>query len=254
MRARKVFPALGCAALLAGLAWAAPVPVPTPPEGMRPASSPEELVRFLHKLEQKGVDRAMLAYVGGPHRPLVLQCFAVVRALEGVEDALDAKFGKDPAYRRKFSYKRPRARTVEVQARKTLGKDRVELQLRTTRPDDKGKDEVWLTRLIAVKEKGSWKMEATLPFSAVYIVPETRKTPDGRTETVMVEIPRKEPTAAEVKRVKEALARAKGQFSKLAKEVGEGKFRSRAEALEVADGLLEKLFPPPPFTPGKEPG
>jgi hypothetical protein len=211
--------------------------VAAPPGPPRPvAGTPEEVVALLAKAGRAGDVNGFIAQLGAHSRAT----HEMVRAFDAFEDALDAKFGKDPV--------EGRGETLKARIVGTYKRAECRVRRREERPDGSVLLTVWLDHRaakgcieeetwVAVLEGGGWRL--VLPGLGEIL---TEKRQDERGREVEVEVLkasiRTTEESAEWAADHRATARALEQTSK---EVRDGRYRSREKAGEGFRKALERL-------------
>src|SRR5579885_2060618 len=138
-----------------------------------------------------------------------------------LNEALDAKFGKDPQAKQRPPFKEQitSLKAAEVKSSAKKGDHLVVLKIKTTAVKD-GKEETKEETMGAVKEGDAWKL---LPPGRDGTVDEnTLKQVTAQTVQFTAQIPK----------IKEAM-------EKITKEVKDGKYKSREEAQKALDEFLK---------------
>jgi hypothetical protein len=229
-------------------------------EKEKPASSPEEAVKLLQEALRAGDPRGVMNRLAEPERSALAYDLLAQPLHEQFRKALDDKFGKDANAQLprsvmsdlvgKFLLPSPAAQT-EDPPEKATGMD---LQVRSKEEKDKGRVllTVWLTwvqgnkgiaehRWEAVKEGDDWKL-LTHVFGEQSTTEAKRKTPDNKDVEVVVVSPGGfQPTLKMSDYVKEVLPKSRIAVERFCKQVRDGEYASRAEALK-AYGKLASEF------------
>lgn len=192
------------------------------------AATPEEAVQNLVTAARAGDVDAVLNQMTAPAREML-------KVFQGQEDvrkafaaALDQKFGKDPADRPHRSLKEQLTtlKTMAIASKTEQGKDRMLLKVKSTTVLD-GKEQTKEENLLAVKEGDTWKL-APLP-PRLDAVEDPQKLVDK-----------------ELQQARQFAAHYREGTGKVTREIKEGKYKTRKEAM---DGYFKAAFPKPPVAP-----
>jgi hypothetical protein len=229
-----------CAAVLAQAAKARPAKT-------KLASTPEEAVTFVAEAMRAGDPDAVLAQTAEPNYTMLSLQMKMMRALEGLEAALEKKFGKDPKRKgERASIKESMQRTMRIMVvgKKMLGNNEVQLTIWQTGKDpfEGKKERITETTWTAVKVGKGWKLLLPMGGSTSSDDLVTRKGPDGKEVKVQI-MKAWAPKAKEVEFTKKFYPKYLATMEKIKREVEKGKYKSRTEvekALKAAGEALQK--------------
>ena len=210
------------------------------------APTPEEVVKRVQKSLKADKLAEALPYIAEPEHDIWVKQEAakpeLIKAIEAYADALDEKFGKDPAYRQTFSssMKEIDLGPIEVHEVKQTGKDKVQLVLWKkidNGPDGPGKISLLEKKVDAIKTEAGWKLHLSPHFllgGGVAHRRDERKGPDGKILTVWVEDMENEATTkTKAKQSLDLIGRIAVEAPKQTQAVRAGKYKTRQEALEA---------------------
>ncbi len=194
------------------------------------AATPEEAVKNLVGAAQAGNVEAVMGQLTKPAQDML-------KAFQGQEDirksfaaALDEKFGKDPSERPQASLKDQLAtlKSMDILEKTDRGKGVALLKIKSTSVHD-GKERTKEEYLLAVKEGNTWKL-APLPPRI-----DPKEDPQKLIEK-------------ETEQARTFATRYREGTEKVTREVKEGKYKSRKDAM---DAYFKTAFPGP-SAPAKE--
>jgi hypothetical protein len=220
----------------------------------RAAATPEEAVKNYRAAVKAADVQKVLAVLAEPGRSYFRAYLEGQKTQENLAKAIDDKFGKDkkapPIPTIQDTMKA--VKDIRVVGKKNAGKDKDKVELTVWQiyqpVASKGKDLIQEQTWFAVKQKDGWKL--ALPMRPGPGKKATRKGPDDKEVEVSV-LPydaSNEPTAKEIDYFKKTLVKWKQVADKLAKEIKEGKYESRQEALKAWQDVAAKFSkenPPP---------
>ncbi len=213
------------------------------PKQAPPAATPEEAVRNALRAAKAGDVAGFIGVMADPNRSFMQLMANSVQLQERVNAALDQKFGKD-----KNSSPPPRLRQalratqdIRIVKKDPRGKDCVDLTVWETLKGPKGEEAIHEAKWTAVKRGDGWKLLVPLrpgpPRKA------TRKGPDGKEVDVLV-VPGKPedmPPAAEIAAMRKAMPKIRTAIQKLIRDVHEGKYKTRADAVKAWQAAMKEL-------------
>jgi hypothetical protein len=233
-------PFVGLVACFVGLA---PLLRAQEEKGKGAATSEEAVKRVFASLKDGKLPEA-LPHIAAPENGLWAKYLEAAKAVEAYSDALDAKFGADPAFRKKLDLVEEMRDhgVVEVHEVKSVGKDRAQLIIWKKR-DSPGLLE---RKIDAVKTEMGWKLHLPSP-KLTTAKREVRTGPDGKELVVWVEM---DEAAGLAKQLLDLLV---VEAAKQSRAVKAGNYKSRREAFEEFQKSYreqeEKLAPKPPPKP-----
>jgi hypothetical protein len=178
-----------------------------------------------------------LPYIAEPERGFWEKYLEAAKAVAAYADALDEKFGKDPAFRRRVDLVegvRDHG-LIEVREVKRAGRDKARLTVWKKRPSPGLLEK----KVDAVRTETGWKLHLSSPELGS-ARREVRKAPDGKELVVWVEIEPSDPsfvgTAPDV--AKQLFGSLAVEAAKQARAVRAGEYKTRQAAFEE----LQKRF------------
>jgi hypothetical protein len=255
-----------------GVTFAAAVEGQERKDKEKPAASPEEAVKSLREALRAGDARAVMNRLAEPERSTLALDLAAQPLHEKWRKALDDKFGKEA---NAMPQRSAMSRVLEmflfddqvaVESEEPPEKDgTIDIQVRAKEAKDKGRVllTVWLSwgkeskriaehRWEAVQEGDDWKL-LTHVFGEQSAPKVKRKTADNKEIEVLAVTPGGyQPTLKMVDYVKNVLPKSQADVDRLCKEVGDGKYASRAEALKVYGKVAQDFIKAHPL-PRTEP-
>ena len=193
------------------------------------AATPDQAVEQLARAAAGDLD-AFMAVLDKPSRDAMKARLASADALLAFLDALDKKFGKDDKPKPPpFKAILKGLEKIEIIKKDSEADDRMVLTVRMTGRGPDGTPRTGGGKLTALKEGDAWTLR----------IWDVLPGPGGRRPREV------ELTAAESRKQQELFAKRVGVITNMTRQLEDGKFKSRQEALEGLRAALRKAFAPP---------